>query len=176
MTTYVLVDLPHTMIFSGTYLKTLFPEASFLFVDAMNQNDLSDISKYDFVFVAPEFFYKITQIDLLINMVSFQEMTADTVENYLSLAKVAGCDKVYSHNRGKSKHNNEMTDVAKILKKFFDLKEVHVLPEQYTNIKKPDKIKKTLSDKIKSKLNDEKSNKKTKPEKSVYDYRHLIGS
>lgn len=176
-TTYLLIDLPHTMLFSATYLKTVFKGSKFLLFDGADHSS-EDFKHYDFVFMPPAGFEQIGKLDLMINMVSFQEMAESQVENYIAMAKETGCPAVYSHNRGRSKHNNQIEDVSKILKRHYNLSETKVLPEQYTNLQKPKKksnSKLSFYQRAIARVSNKPvtTNKRQKP--SVHDYRHLLG-
>ena len=154
--TYVLIDLPPTMLFSGVYLATLYPEAKMLFYgeDGFAEK-AKDLSKYDFVFL-PHFDYGCLQgqrIDLAINMVSFQEMTSEQVDGYVQAMKGFGAPALYSLNRDRSKHNKQLSTVSEILAQHYEVEPVEVLELQY------DQLKSFHAGK----------------EPAVTDYRHLIG-
>lgn len=127
----VIVDLPHTMIFSATYLPTAFPDCSVGFLGSAEFTGQEDI-----IFMTSEQFpvWKPKKIDLGINMVSFQEMTSMQVESYGKGLLDKNCSVLYSHNRGKSAHNDELVSVDESLSAWpyttvFDLLEV-----DYTNL------------------------------------------
>jgi putative sugar O-methyltransferase len=156
--TYVIVDLPPTMIFSYTYLATCFPDAKFLVLDSKDNINSYNFSDYDFIFVTNFLFNEIAlpYVSLGINMVSFQEMTEQQVMNYLTKLKNMGCNQFYSHNRDKSKHNNQINAVGICMKRIYKIEEISVLRYQYTDLKmKPP------------------GNLISK--KSIHDYRHLVG-
>lgn len=136
--TYVLVDLPFTFVFSLNYLKNLFPSKKFLIWDENLSKEKIDITEYDFVFCPShkiEFLNK-QNINHVINMVSFQEMKTENVEYYSNWIKGNNIENLYSLNRDRSKHNTELTTVTEILQKNFDISHIHLIDEQYTNIKK----------------------------------------
>lgn len=154
-TTYVLVDLPPTMIFSGVYLTTLFPNAKTLFYgeDGFDEK-IKNIKDYDFVFVPQYYFAKLRglPIDMAINMVSFQEMTTAQVDGYVRQLSEWGCPLLYSLNRDRSKNNNELTTVTEIAEQYYDIDVIKLLDLQYYQLVAPP----------------------TWPAPSIFDYRHFV--
>lgn len=138
--TYICVDLPPTMLFAGVYLKTLFPNAKFLFHDEDDFVEKArDLSAYDFVFL-PHFCFSgfdPESLDLAINMVSFQEMTSEQIDGYARSLRQLGCKKIYSMNRDRSKHNMELSTVREILSRHYSLSDIKVLPVPYTELNPP---------------------------------------
>ena len=153
--TYVIVDFPELFLFSATYLGTVFPEARLAFAGAGEPPP----SDPDFVFV-PQTLASgdtIGALDLLVNMVSFQEMTDAQVRRYADMAAQAGCPLVYSFNRDRSAYNTELISVSDALADRYQLTEVPVLKTDYTNaMKRLPKAGKVL-------------------ERSELNYRHLVG-
>jgi glycosyltransferase involved in cell wall biosynthesis len=155
--TYVIVDFPELFLFSMTYLATVFPEARLAVVGAGDAP--ADVRDADFVFVpqARANGETIGQLDLLVNMVSFQEMTDAQVRRYADIAAMAGCPLVYSFNRERSAYNTELISVSEALAERYQLTEVPVLQTDYTNamkrMPKPGKVQ----------------------ERSEFNYRHLVG-
>jgi len=139
-TTYVCVDLPPTMLFSGVYLKTLFPEAKFLFFGEDGFEEKTQrLNEYDFVFL-PHFYFsdfKTERLELAINMVSFQEMTTSQVDAYVRGLRGIGCEKIYSMNRDRSKHNSELSTVREILSRYYRVNNIDVLSIPYTELNPP---------------------------------------
>jgi len=80
----IVVDLPETMFFGYTFLRTVFPDMRILLPHEVNGSFTQDA---DVVFLLP------TQTDLIpdetmdfcFNMASFQEMSMATVNHYLAL-------------------------------------------------------------------------------------------
>ena len=135
--TYIIIDLPHSILFSGTYLKTIFPESNHLFYNNTKNTDgnlIQDkINKYDFIYV-PNYCMgniMINKVNLAINMVSFQEMTKDQVNNYLENLIRINCNYIYSHNRDRSKYNVQIESVRKCIKEYFKIDEYKLLPQTY---------------------------------------------
>ncbi|OJU12469.1 MAG: hypothetical protein BGN86_12645 [Caulobacterales bacterium 68-7] len=137
-TTYICLDLPPTMIFSGVYLTTLFPEAKALFYGEKGfDKKIKNYKDYDFIFVPHYYWAKLqkqVKLDLGINMVSFQEMTTAQVDGYARGVAQTGAP-IYSLNRDRSKNNDELTTVTEILADSFELTPVHVLDLQYIELK-----------------------------------------
>jgi hypothetical protein len=139
-TTYICVDLPPTMLFSGVYLKTLFPDAKFLFHDEDGfAENAHRLDSYDFVFL-PHFSFaelRPSRLDLAINMVSFQEMTTGQVEGYVRALRAGGCGRLYSMNRDRSKHNTELSTVREVIARQYPVRNIEVLDIQYTELTPP---------------------------------------
>ena len=134
---YLCVDLPPTLLFSIVYLKTLFPEArTLIYGEPGFEAKLGEMETYDFVFLPHWYFPRMAQvwIDLAINMVSFQEMTTGQVEGYARVLRGFGCPALYSLNRDRSKHNTELSTVSEALGRHYQLTQVDVLDEPYTQI------------------------------------------
>lgn len=166
--TYVIVDFPLCFIFSATYLKFLFPEAKILLIDGSSDSYSNlNLSDYDFVFIPHYLWDKIGpyKIDLLLNTVSFQEMTSGQVTSYIKKARDWGCPNIYSLNRDRSHYNTELTTISSILNQFYDTKELDVAGVPYHSLSIP---KKSFLSSFKNMLFGRKT-------KSVYEYRHLIG-
>lgn len=187
-TTYVIVDLPPTLLFSGTYLMALFPHANFFIYGRDPIQNLKErILDYDFIFL-PHYVFstvELQRVDLAINMVSFQEMTTEQVAAYLKRLTELGCSVLYSHNRDRSKHNSQLTAVGVLLKRHFQLlEEIEVLPVSYTTLALPSKlpplrIPRTLNpyafarEMMRSLVNVMTAN--TPRKYSPMNYRHLVG-
>jgi putative sugar O-methyltransferase len=155
-TTYVIVDFAELFLFSATYLGTLFPDARVLFCDGAG---IDGWEQHDFVFVPHTQAHLLPRLtpDLVVNMVSFQEMTDAQVRAYAGLAAEARCPLLYSFNRDRSPYNTELLSVADALADRYQLTEIPVLGTDYTSaMKKPPK-----------------ANRLT--ERSEFTYRHLVG-
>jgi hypothetical protein len=163
--TYVIVDLPEVFLFSAVYLLTLFPDARVVF--ATDGTEASEIESADFVFV-PHTRLRATPIgrpDLVVNMVSFQEMTSAQVAEYAGWAHGLGSPFLYSLNRDRSLYNEELSSVREILREQFWLREIFVLPVSYNEMMQS----KTKRPRIKLGVDD--------PAKDSDDrYRHIVGS
>jgi hypothetical protein len=156
--TYVLVDFPELFLFSATYLSTVFPQAKVLFARPGDAG-LEGWREADFVFVphTRAALVRDLPLDLLVNMVSFQEMTDAQVRGYAALAASAGCPLLYSLNRERSPYNTEIVSVSDALAEHYRLTEVPVLDTDYTSAtKKPPKAVRMT-------------------QRSELGYRHLVG-
>ncbi len=157
--TCVLVDFPELFLFSATYLATMFPDARMVFAGTASEGPLESWADADFVFVPNTQASRVSamSIDLLVNMVSFQEMTDPQVRGYARIAATAGCPLVYSLNRERSPYNRELMSVSDALADHYRLTEVSVLGSDYTSVmKKPPKVTRMA------------------PRDELY-YRHLVG-
>jgi glycosyltransferase involved in cell wall biosynthesis len=119
----------------------------------------ADVRGADFVFVPQALAAgdTIGEPDLVVNMVSFQEMTDAQVRRYGDIAAAAGCPFIYSFNRERSAYNTELIRVSDALAERYRLTEVPVLESDYTNaMKRMPKANKVQ-------------------ERSEFNYRHLVG-
>ena len=160
-TTYFLVDLPATLLFSSTYLQGVFPEANCVIVNESNLKEISENwMKFDFVFISPNFLQMMPSLkfNLALNMVSFQEMTTDQVETYARYISNSGCQNFYSLNRDRSPHNQELTIVSEIIGKYFNVTEHLVLDTEYCSVTQKNPPKLTLNN------------------LGVHQYRHIFAS
>jgi hypothetical protein len=136
-TTYVVTDLPQTLLFSATYLMACFPDARAVFDgEGLGGGLPPDWEEADFVFVPNTRLGAVRprRLDLTINMVSFQEMTTAQVQSYAAHAFELGCPYLYSLNRDRSPYNPDLTNVREILGECFWLHEVEILPVSYTKM------------------------------------------
>ena len=146
-TTYVLIDLPLTLLLSITYLKTAFSDASvFVYGDYPIDELPSQLETYDFVFIPH---YALDQLELpglglTLNMVSFQEMTSIHVEDYVKRAFDWGSPHIYSLNRDRSRYNSELSSVSSIMAKYYETTDVNVLPVPYTDLALPNPLAKEI--------------------------------
>jgi len=134
-TTYVIVDLPEVFLFSATYLKTVFPDARVRWCGDVDDARLfEDWEQFDFILIpntALRDAMRPPRLDLTINMVSFQEMTAAQVDDYARVAHEAGCPFLYSLNRERSGYNTEIESVSAILERYYRPTIVNLLPVSY---------------------------------------------
>ena len=138
-TTYVILDFPELFLFSATYLMTVFPEARIRFWRD-GEPTFEQWQDADFIFVPNQQAEALrgARSDLLVNLVSFQEMTAKQVETYAALAAATGCRAIYSLNRDRSVHNEEIDRVSAILSHHYDLQEISLLGSGYLKATKKD--------------------------------------
>ena len=71
------------------------------------------------------------RVDLMINMVSFQEMTTSQVSGYVRQAYDWNCPFLYSLNRDRSPHNTELSGVWELVDRHYWSREYTVLPVSY---------------------------------------------
>jgi hypothetical protein len=153
---YVCVDLPPTMLFSAVYLMTLFPEArTLIYGEPDFERKSARLADYDFVFLPHYAFGRLPEqkLHLGLNMVSFQEMTTGQVDGYARTLKDFGCRRIYSLNKERSRHNDELTAVSEVLGRYYALNLIEVCPLQYTQLTAP----------------------KTAFDPGIYGYRHYFG-
>jgi len=138
-TTYVIVDFPELFLFSATYLMSVFPGADVRFWREGGRA-FDRWQDADVIFVPSQHAEGLreAQPDLLVNLVSFQEMTATQVETYAELAAAAGCPALYSLNRDRSPHNDEIDSVSAIVSRHYDLREIPLLGSGYLKATKKD--------------------------------------
>lgn len=130
--TYVMSDLPELYLFSGTYLMTLFPEATFRFYGEAPDDELVEgLDGVDFLFLPHTRLDLVPRPDLTLNTVSFQEMTTDQVEGYIRRAHELGCPYLYSLNRDRSLYNPDLLGVSELLNRYYWPHEIEVLPVSY---------------------------------------------
>ena len=158
-----------------------------MFYGAVSDSELaSQYRSCDFVFVPHYAFSRVAlpQLDLAINMVSFQEMTSEQVAGYVTRCAELGCRMIYSHNRDRSAHNHQLTAVGKILKQAYRLNEIKVLDMPYTalSLPKPAKINwsavrrpREFIGEVARTLVQKQKTGGAKKKYSHLDYRHLIG-
>jgi hypothetical protein len=170
---YAIVDLPETMLFSALYLGHLFPEAKIhLHAPGGPEPDWS----VDFLFFAHTDLEAMRppRLDLALNMVSFQEMTAAQVRGYVEAAWERGAPYLYSLNRERSPYNTELESVSALLAERFWPHEIPVLDLPYTRLPEPGASQRLA----KARDAGPKTAKKAaaKPaSKTARGYRHVVG-
>jgi hypothetical protein len=177
--TYVVVDLPQTLLFSATYLMSVFPNArSAIYPETSLEGCAAKVRDYDFVFL-PHFVFSQVELplDLAINMVSFQEMTTEQVTGYVKHLAEMGCPRLYSHNRDRSGHNPQLTTVSSIIaENFAKPREIEVLGYTYTSLTpRPPRTKQVsgnILDRIKHRIAGTRPIRKFV--RRPADYRHLV--
>jgi hypothetical protein len=136
-TTYLIVDLPELFLFSGTYLQTLFPDATIRYWSGEDAETLfKDWESVDFVMVPAGALdaARPPRIDLALNMVSFQEMTTAQVRGYVHHAHEIGSPFLYSLNRDRSLYNTELSSVRDLLAERYRTHEIPLLDLPYTKL------------------------------------------
>lgn len=165
-TTYVITDLPQSMLFSGTYLRSVLPDSTCRFYGDVPEDKLfDDWQEVDFIFLPHTALEAMSppRLDLTLNTVSFQEMTEAQVMAYISHAAALECPYLYSLNRPRSVYNTELTDVNELIGRHYWPRPVSVLEESYV---RSEKAKKEKTKKEKAML---------KRPRDRGDYAHVIG-
>jgi hypothetical protein len=179
--TILLTDFPEVFLFSATYLMTAFPSARVVFEGSDDDPGADSWTEFDFVFVsnARTAAVRPPHLDLTANMVSFQEMTSDQVEGYVSHAAATGCPVLYSLNRERSLYNPELSGVLAIVSRYYEPQEIEVLSESYVAAAKTGRRR--LRKRIWSAASRARSRLPLKravggpPPTAATDYRHLVG-
>ncbi len=169
--TYVIVDLPFTLLFSSIYLSTVFPRAKILMYEKDTiLEKMKDIAGIDFIFL-PHYFFddiKMKDIFLAMNTSSFQEMTTEQVRNYVHGLAGMGCEWIYSYNRDVSPNNDEISSVSSILGECYDLRPIEF--DYHFNARHPLlSYMKRLSYQVKRKFI-------VSAESERLEYKHLLGT
>ncbi len=136
-TTFFCIDLPATLIFSTTYIRGACPDAKIAILGDMPNDELfKRWQEFDFVFIPANKLedFKPLQLDLAVNMCSFQEMTTEQVAGYVNHLANVGCKKLYSLNRDRSHHNPELSLVSDLMRTRYDLTPISVLPTEYCTV------------------------------------------
>ena len=87
--TYMICDLPETLLLAEYFLKSCFSDKKFLHVHDLNffnSKEKSFFLEYDFIFFTPDIFYNLEKkiIDLTMNITSLCEMTKTAQQMYIS--------------------------------------------------------------------------------------------
>lgn len=174
-TTYIIVDLPPSILFSATYLMTLFPKSKIFVSDGdIETIDNLSIEEWDFIFI-PHYLWnklKFNVPDLVINMVSFQEMTAGQVENYIQKCASWGVKYLYSLNREKSFYNTQIESVSKIIGKYYEVQDISISDLDYNQLSV--NREKKLWVKVIGKVMDVLISSRSKKQKNRY--RHILAN
>lgn len=133
---YVVVDLPQTLLFSGTYLKTVFPSSSVYL--AREPVDIAKVEEtgHDFLLI-PHLFFAESRLpppDVTVNIASFQEMTTEQVRAYAVKAHGLGGPVLYSLNRECSPHNTDLTAVSEAISGPYVIEQIPMLEASYTTL------------------------------------------
>lgn len=127
-TTYIIIDLPETLLFSASYISMLNPEKSIYVYDKDDfiETIQGDTSKFDFMFI-PNF--KLSELqklkfDLVINLNSLGEMTSLQVQEYIDFVFKTCIGSFYSYNQDHLQQNVELSSLTEVLERQFDLIEI----------------------------------------------------
>lgn len=137
--TYVMVDLPELFLYSATYLASAFPDATIRYWEPDRPIADDEWLDADFVVLPNTALADVTppHIDLVVNMVSFQEMTTEQVRGYVRHAHERGTPLLYSLNRDRGAYNPELTSVAEIIGERYRYHQVQVLAVSYGEFPEP---------------------------------------
>jgi putative sugar O-methyltransferase len=128
-TTYVIIDLPETLVFSASYLALHNPDRKIYIYDNQTfQAVLNDVDVYDFILVPNYVLKQLSdfRFDLVVNIASLQEMRRSQAEEYLDFIKRTS-DVFYSDNQDHQPKNAELGKLYDLLETRFHLVE---LPEE----------------------------------------------
>jgi SAM-dependent methyltransferase len=134
-TTYVLLDLPETLLFSASYLSLLNPEKKMYIYQPSDTDEAIQsavVNRQDFV-LAPNYrldYLRRLRFDLVINVASLVEMRTDQVNTYLDFIAQTCRGVFYSWNEDARLQNKEMENLTEMIETRFTLTEV--LPRQPT--------------------------------------------
>ncbi len=128
-TTYILVDLPETLLFAASYLVLHNPEKKIYMYDSSDYTRAIQqgvIESYDFVFIPN---YKLESLshlryDLVLNIASFQEMRTAQVEANLDFILNTCTGVFYSFNRDHQPRNKELSNLSDLFRQRFELVEM----------------------------------------------------
>lgn len=127
--TYVIVDLPETLLFSASYLTLLNPQKKIYLYEpdslpaALRPEHMASC---DFLLV-PNYRVELLadlRFDLVVNVASFQEMRRDQVEAYLDFVRAVCTGTLYSWNQDHQERNYELPSLLALLAERFDVEEV----------------------------------------------------
>jgi putative sugar O-methyltransferase len=141
---YTIVDLPEVLIFSATFLSTWYPDKTVHIFG--NRSTEEDLHGADILLVTnsdAELVPKSIQFELMINSVSFQEMTSEQVREYINFGLERSCRSFYSLNRDRSNYNTELSSVREIMSEYLQIREAVILETDYAGaLKTKKKVKK----------------------------------
>jgi SAM-dependent methyltransferase len=129
--TYIVVDLPETLLFSASYLSLNNPDKRIYVYGDRNLSEFlwsPDLSSYDFVLIPN---YRLDELrplrfDLAINIASLQEMSLDQVSTYLGFIAENCRGVFYSWNQDSHPKNAELGNLSEIIRSMFEITEVSV--------------------------------------------------
>jgi putative sugar O-methyltransferase len=136
---FVVIDLPQSLLFSITYLSTMFPQAMVSILESCEDEEPPVVPADDFTFV-PHFAIdrlRGQQVDLALNMASFQEMTDNQVEDYAAFLNSMHCPALYSYNRDRNPNNPQRRLVSEILNDHYVVEQIELLPSSHLGLWNP---------------------------------------
>ena len=135
--TYVIIDHPETLLLSYIYLYSLYPgKKIYVYCEEDFYKVKNHLKEFDFVLLPPTIIkiFNFENIDIAINMLSFEDMSSEQVSRYLSWLSLSNVRLLYSHNRVKSPHNNKLSNVHDLIKSRFTINEIQILDIPYTEL------------------------------------------
>ena len=129
-TTYIIVDLPESLLFSSSYLSLHAPDKKLFLYDPDDQPNkpLVELLRGDYDFILlPN--YRLSLIadlhtDLVINIASMQEMRTDQVAAYLDFIQSTKPTAFYSRNKDRQPGNVELVNLSDMIKARFNVQEL----------------------------------------------------
>jgi hypothetical protein len=125
--TCIILDLPEMLLFSGGYLIVNNPEKNIYIYEKSTFTTkflTRELYKYDYVLL-PNYvlkdLYALPEINLMINMQSFQEMTREQIDEYTEFGYTKLSGYLYSDNIDRHPFNNDLapdTVTALLAKRF----------------------------------------------------------
>jgi hypothetical protein len=126
-TTYVMVDLPETLLFAAAYLTLLNPSKRiYIYSPEDHKSALQEAVSFDFI-LFPN--YKVNELQglkfsLVLNVRSLQEMTTEQAKAYLDFIKQTCVGTFYSWNQDRYPQNSQLTNLTELLRSRFQLTEI----------------------------------------------------
>ena len=151
-TTYIIVDLPETLLYSASYLTQHNPEKKLYLYDSSTFSSLigsTELAAYDFLLLPNYQLHALAnaRFDLVINVASLQEMRTPQAETYLDFIRETCRGVFYSWNEDHQPRNKELVNLSELLRQRFELQEVtrdNLLVEE----KRKFSLRKTLGEKL----------------------------
>lgn len=141
---YILIDLPEMLFWSAAFFIINNPDKKVYVYNPNNFNNnffKKEAYNYDIVFLPNYLTYslnKIKSINVLINMLSFQEMSETQIREYASLGYEKLDGYIYTENFNRHLINKELTkNVSDILRDYFQLippEKIYERPEFRNNV------------------------------------------
>jgi len=128
-TCFVLCDLPEMLLFSATFLPTVFPQAKIAFVTSEDSGD-NNWAEYDFIFVPHTLHQEIKpeRLDLVVDSGSSRLVSNAMLRAHVRLAASLGCPLVYKLC------SQEPDDVTDIIEESYWVSEIPMLLVPYTEL------------------------------------------
>jgi hypothetical protein len=125
--TYIIVDLPETLLFSAAFLS-LHNQRFYMY----DKNDFQDMMNSGAIYSYPFILlpnYKLDSLkelrfDLVVNVASLQEMRTDQAQVYLDFIRETCKGVFYSCNQDHQPRNSELVSLSDLLRERFDVLEV----------------------------------------------------